>query len=181
MYASSTLAPKYKPTLLVRVSDMQPVPGSNVQGQYWALSYSCNQSIFHTDNKNHKKSDPSQYIIVSRQQTSSKSIKRTVNLEKFIQQICIDFGIEYIWYDHLCLSQEQNNAVDVPQTRLVYSNACGTVALVPQLKEIANGKANLDIMLNCQWNKRLWNFHELHMSKKVLFVGRNVYFWADRI
>ncbi|KAI8143066.1 hypothetical protein BJV82DRAFT_657426 [Fennellomyces sp. T-0311] len=170
-------APKFKPTWLVRVADMQVVRGSTVPGPYWALSYSWNQSgrLISKGGEEYDRIDNA-YITY-------------VKFEKLVQQICKDFGIQYIWYDQLCINQSDHDAKiqEIKQMHSIYGNALCTLALVPELNvdqpHCHNGPPgdfpNVRVLTKSQWCQRMWTLEEAYVSKDILFVGRNVHVWAD--
>ncbi|KAI9278780.1 hypothetical protein BDA99DRAFT_567435 [Phascolomyces articulosus] len=87
--------PDFMPTKLVCISDMAVVDGSQVNEGYCALSYSWNQSGSFFYNPFRRK-----YII--RPDGNCEYVK----FEGIIQQICQQFNIKYIWYDQLCINQD---------------------------------------------------------------------------
>ncbi|KAI9484861.1 heterokaryon incompatibility protein-domain-containing protein [Zychaea mexicana] len=143
----------FRPTWLVRVSDMQRVPGREAAKSYCALSYPWSYSgdiIQDTNGKStfidrgkHKlvlKNFPSNGGNKSgkRQQTSNHSCVdvQYVKFESIIQQLCKDRRIEYIWYDKICIDQDDKKArlAEIKQMHKIYSHADFTVALIPEMK-----------------------------------------------
>ncbi|KAI9271887.1 hypothetical protein BDA99DRAFT_595139 [Phascolomyces articulosus] len=62
----------------------------------------------------------------------TKTIKY-VKFEGIIQQICQQFNIKYIWYDQLCINQDNKDEKqhEIRNIHHIYENAYCTVALVP--------------------------------------------------
>ncbi|KAI8138781.1 hypothetical protein BJV82DRAFT_629777 [Fennellomyces sp. T-0311] len=198
-----SLASEFRPNWLVRVSDMQVVPGSSVTDPYWALSYSWNQSgeIFKTGDEKYDRIDQGKHQIISCQ-TSIESIggvertfvdttteeTRLVKFEELIKQMCHDFGIQYLWYDQMCIDQSDHDAKmqEIQQMHLIYKNAYCTLVLMPELKIIGKSRfgrrfANPDVIAKSEWCKRAWTLEEAYMSRDMLIVGNDVYIWSDRI
>ncbi|KAI8144009.1 hypothetical protein BJV82DRAFT_74164 [Fennellomyces sp. T-0311] len=200
---------KFRPTWLVRVSDMQVVPGSEVDDHYWTLSYSWSQSgemiersdgeYDRIDESKHKIVTYERHIAITKTKVKSKwwshrqratELQKTplimnVNFERIIQRICKDFDIKYIWYDQMCIDQDDHDAKvrEIRQMHLIYKNSRCTLALIPELEVTADlgYRANVDIIPESQWSKRIWTLEEAYMSKSILFVGRNVHIWSKRV
>ena len=112
--------PKFMPNKLIRTSDMKVARGSQVNEGYCTLSYSWNQSGELVKNEVtgfSERYDRGRHKIVfpprtmrkkprGRVQTSRKAM--FVKFEGIIQQICKDFNIKYIWYDQLCIDQDNS-------------------------------------------------------------------------
>ncbi|KAI8142904.1 hypothetical protein BJV82DRAFT_612683 [Fennellomyces sp. T-0311] len=188
---STTKVPKFRPTWLVRISDMQLVPGSAVVDHYWALSYSWGQSgnIIHNGDEKFERVDEGKHIIVSKRKILSWKPKRKVTFERLIQRISKDFGIRYIWYDQMCIEQDDRDskANEIRKMHLIYKFARCTLALVPELSftgdkdHDGNDITNIDIIIDSQWSKRMWTLEEAYMSKNIVFVGRNVHLWSNDV
>ncbi|KAI8148348.1 hypothetical protein BJV82DRAFT_263335 [Fennellomyces sp. T-0311] len=188
---------------------MQIVPGSTVDEHYWALSYAWHQTgeiiekgdseFERIDNGNHEIiSYESQSLteqedwqgkrrIVSEIDPESKKIHHA-KFEGVLQQICKDFDIRYIFYDQMCIDQNDHDEKmrDIKHMHLFYENAYCTLALVPELehKDSAfhkNSPADIDGLVHSQWSTRAWTLFEAYVSKNLLFVGRNVHFWSNAI
>ncbi|KAI9251475.1 hypothetical protein BDA99DRAFT_521976 [Phascolomyces articulosus] len=56
-----------------------------------------------------------------------------VKFEGIIQQICQQFNIKYIWYDQLCINQDnkEEKQREIRNMHQIYENAYCTVAFVP--------------------------------------------------
>ncbi|KAI9271737.1 hypothetical protein BDA99DRAFT_500856, partial [Phascolomyces articulosus] len=56
-----------------------------------------------------------------------------VKFEVIIQQICQQFNIKYVWYDQLCINQDDKEEKyrEIRNMHQIYENAYCTVALVP--------------------------------------------------
>ncbi|KAI8143008.1 hypothetical protein BJV82DRAFT_713682 [Fennellomyces sp. T-0311] len=188
------MVPIFKPTWLVRVSNMQVVPGSSVKGHYWCLSYSWNQSgeLIHRGGEKYDRIDSCghQIITYDNSTTIDDSVSqriRYVNFNDLIQQICIDFCITYIWYDQLCIDQNDHDSKmrEIQQMHLIYKNARCTLALIPELRcesgKTRGGYANMGVIPESQWSKRMWTLEEAYMSRNILFVGRDVHIWLNEI
>ncbi|KAI8143278.1 hypothetical protein BJV82DRAFT_657230 [Fennellomyces sp. T-0311] len=195
---SEGLESEFRPTRLVRVEDMEIISGSDVNEPYWALSYSWNQSgkIIPGDDEDERIDEGQHEITAYETHTYNnwrgkfKAVdagtikKRFVTFECLIQQICLDFDIKYIWYDQMCIDQKNHDmkAHEIHQMHLIYQNARCTLALVPELEaDNTYNIANIDILPDCQWSKRIWTLEEAYMSKHTLFVGRNVHLWSNEI
>ncbi|KAI9264150.1 hypothetical protein BDA99DRAFT_508538, partial [Phascolomyces articulosus] len=61
-----------------------------------------------------------------------------VKFEGIIQQICQQFNIKYIWYDQLCINQDnkEEKQNEIRNMHQVYENAYCTVALVPDYNNL---------------------------------------------
>ncbi|KAI9278430.1 hypothetical protein BDA99DRAFT_492117 [Phascolomyces articulosus] len=244
---------KFEPTLLVRVSDMQVVPGSTAVDQgYCALSYAWNQSGEMVDSKKKKnrllfrrnrneddeknddnstnkeitREDKGLHKIIS-SKTDTKKTERNlifsihknnrnlnenksnkvdhVQFEKLVQQIAQDFGVQYIWYDQMCIDQHQDPMEIARQLQRekhqVFEHANYTIALVPELEKIDPNEqhqndeatdirhsllpkqpyANMEVLATTMWSKRMWIMEEAYMSQQILFVGRNVFLLSNAI
>ncbi|KAG2221005.1 hypothetical protein INT45_004624 [Circinella minor] len=191
------------PNYLVRTSDMKVVKGSEVQEGYCTLSYSWNQSgeivINETGKKSHRRIDQGKHKIIFPGKTVPKKPRgrkripgkvKFVKFEGIIQEICKDFNIKYIWYDQMCINQddEEEKHNEIREMHKIYSNAHCKVALIPDLKifsygpEKSTGGAithNLDLgaFSMTQWMKRMWTLEETVMSSRMLFVGSNIHAW----
>ncbi|KAI9276886.1 hypothetical protein BDA99DRAFT_494344 [Phascolomyces articulosus] len=180
------------PTWLVRVSDMQLVPGSSIKEgtHYHALSYSWNQSgeIVKKDDGTNKydRIDNKRHTIISGWHKLRKH--KHVSFEGIIQRICKDFNVHYIWYDQMCIDQTDTTKKqhEIQQMHHIYRNAQFTIVLVPELeytgeKDHRHGGQRglvMDTLLETEWAKRLWTLEESYMSRKMLFVGTNVHMWS---
>ncbi|KAI8143020.1 hypothetical protein BJV82DRAFT_713694 [Fennellomyces sp. T-0311] len=207
---SGFFVPKFKPTWLVRVSDMQVVRGASVDGHYWALSYSWNQSgkLVHQGGEEYERIDQGQHQITEYRRIPGNTTETSwgpstrvmtdtdfdpetastkfVTFEGLVQQICKDFGIKYIWYDQMCINQDdqEEKLREIKQMHLVYKNARCTVVLVPELQctlenGIINNNACIEEIPNSEWCRRMWTLQEAYVSEHILFLGRNVHIWAD--
>ncbi|KAI9271537.1 hypothetical protein BDA99DRAFT_594509 [Phascolomyces articulosus] len=99
-----------------------------------------------------------------------------VKFEDIIQQICQQFNIKYIWYDQLCINQDNNEEKqhEIRNMHRIYENAYCTVALVPEYSFEERLRANKQ-----QYFKRLWTLEEVVKSKRLIFVGRDEHRWGD--
>ncbi|KAI9276647.1 hypothetical protein BDA99DRAFT_554610 [Phascolomyces articulosus] len=168
--------PEFMPSILVRSSDMKVVNGSQILKGYYALSYSWNQSgkiIYNTFRDRHIRVDKGKHKIIFSDDEdkiispNKKNIIRSwnkiqnkhgddvlnntkyVKFEGIIQQICQQFNIKYIWYDQLCINQDD--------------------------KEEKYQK----IPHEYQYFKRLWTLEEAIKSKRQLLVGENTHIWTE--
>ena len=194
--------PSFMPSYLVRTSDMKVVQGSEVNEGYCTLSYSWNQSgeivkneatgesDFRIDQGKHKIIFPAK--TVRKKPRGRKRVPRTVTFVTFeglIQEICKDFNVKYIWYDQMCINQndEKEKHCEIHQMHKIYSNAYCTIALVPELEALMHknyASSRLSVtgashrtLLRSQWMKRMWTLEEAVMSSRMLFVGRNIHYW----
>ena len=118
---------------------MKVVQGSKVHEGYCALSYSWNQSgeivINETGKKSHRCIDEGKHIIlpakiVREKQRGRKRIPRKikyVKFEKCIQEICKGFNVKYIWYDQMCINQNDENKNIVRYVKCVKYTVMHTV------------------------------------------------------
>ncbi|KAI8142907.1 hypothetical protein BJV82DRAFT_111089 [Fennellomyces sp. T-0311] len=177
---------KFKPTWLVRVSDMEVVPGSTVDGHYWTLSYSWNQSgeIVHKGDEEYERIDHGKHQIIENGMDATKE-SRSVTFKGLVQQICLDFGAEYIWLDQMCIDQDDHDAkvYEIQRMHLIYMHACATLALVPELvytgdkDDDGNDIANINGIPNSQWSKRIWTLEEAYLSLDTRYIGSNVHLY----
>ncbi|KAI9266784.1 hypothetical protein BDA99DRAFT_536193 [Phascolomyces articulosus] len=199
--------PEYMPSKLVRISDMKLVRGSEVNEGYCTISYSWNQSgeVIPADiTGKSKRIDEGKHRIIFPAKTvrqrprGRKRIPRKVKFVKFegiIQQIGKDFNIKYIWFDQMCIDQDnpEEKHREIRNMYKTYTNAYCTIALLPELKRIGpilrqeDGKFvwnfHLDIedIQGSQWIKRLWCLEETLLSSNIILVGRNVSCRWDRL
>ncbi|KAI9251464.1 hypothetical protein BDA99DRAFT_541452 [Phascolomyces articulosus] len=164
--------PDFMPTKLVRISDMKAVDGSQVNEGYCALSYSWNQSgdiLFDETTGKSKRIDEGKHKII-RIYGSYEYVK----FEVIIQEICQQFNIKYIWYDQLCINQDDKDEKqhEICNMYHIYENAYCTVALVPDYS-----KSRCLNESEQQYFKRLWTLEEAIKSKRLLFVGRDKHQW----
>ena len=195
--------PTFMPNRLVRVSDMKVVRGSEISEGYCTLSYSWSQSgelvknattgeIERYDHGKHKIIFPPK--VVRKKPRGRKRIPRKTKFVKFegiIQEICKDFNIKYIWYDQMCINQndKEEKHGEIGQMHKIYSNAYCTIALVPELQAYPpepiegvfswNTRYRFDrySISETQWMSRIWTLEEAIMSSKMLFIGRNAHIW----
>ncbi|KAI9249701.1 heterokaryon incompatibility protein-domain-containing protein [Phascolomyces articulosus] len=127
--------------------------------------------------------------------TRSKATIKHVTYEELLQQICKDFEIEYLWYDKICIDQSDHEIKlqEIKQMHKIYSNACYTVAIVPEVhiydpKDFdtidlvyddtkASTKAWIDMVAKSLWWKRSWTLEETMSSKRILVIGTDTHFW----
>ncbi|KAG2214929.1 hypothetical protein INT45_010573 [Circinella minor] len=185
---------------------MKVVEGSKVQEGYCALSYSWDQSgeiIKSEANEKSYRIDQGKHEIVYPAKTvrkkprGRKRIRRKVKFVKFeelIQEICKDFNIKYIWYDQMCINQNDEKAKysEISQMHQIYSNTYCTIALVPEMTavsyklypgfKLSSGYINLYYAFQkAQWMKRMWTLEEAILSSKVVFIGKNIHCWYHQI
>ena len=136
------------PSWLVRVSDIKVIPGSQVDEGYCALSYSwgwCGDNIVDSSSGKSERNDEGKHKIIfppkkiKQKPRGRKRIPGKIKFVKFegiIQQICKDFNAKYIWYDQLCIDQDnmEEKQREIHQMHKIYSNAYCTVALLPEFQ-----------------------------------------------
>ncbi|KAG2219335.1 hypothetical protein INT45_006868 [Circinella minor] len=198
--------PDFMPSYLVRTSDMKLVEASKVQEGYCTLSYSWSQSGEVIKNektgKSHRIDNGKHEIIFpgtpiqenSEREEQTLGEVKYVKFEGLIQEICKDFNIKYIWYDQMCIDQEDEKKkhAEIHQMHKIYSNAYCTIALIPELMVEAQGQGSRvawfiatmtydRVFQEAQWMKRMWTLEETLLSSKILFVGRNAHCWWYRL
>ncbi|KAI8146951.1 hypothetical protein BJV82DRAFT_665056 [Fennellomyces sp. T-0311] len=111
-----------------------------------------------------------------------------VTFKDIIQQVCRDFGINYVWYDQMCIDQNdpEERRREIQRMYDIYKNANCTIALIPELcvKQSLysqNIKSNIGEIMNAAWSKRMWTLEEALVSNQLLFVGQNSHVWFDTI
>ncbi|KAG2223394.1 hypothetical protein INT45_002889 [Circinella minor] len=168
---------EFRPTWIVRTSDMQRVPGTDATDGYCTLSYSWNYSG----------------DLIKGEDDEYECIDNEVKFEQLLQQLCKDFNIEYIWYDKMCI--DQNNKVakhtEIENMHQIYRSAAYSVAMIPEMAipESVESFHEREVIEKClidicqsQWFKRMWTLEEAIMSNHIVFVGRNAHLWnAARI
>ncbi|KAG2224745.1 hypothetical protein INT45_009060 [Circinella minor] len=189
--------PIVMPSKLIRVSDMVVVPGNEVDEGYCALSYSwdhCGEPEWNKTTAEIKRIDKGKHTIYTKifepeLQKNAISL-RFVNFKTIIQQICKDFGINYIFYDQECITvdNKKERQYEISQMNKVFKNASFTVVLIPELCYSPSESgvtcvkmANIDVISSSSWGKCMWTLEEAFISKRILFVGKDVYMWSDVI
>ncbi|KAI9262319.1 hypothetical protein BDA99DRAFT_537659 [Phascolomyces articulosus] len=223
-YRRDATAGEYRPTCLIRVSDWKKVPGKQVETGYCALSYVWEQSgdVVQKENGEYDCIDNGRHCIVEgydmgkngfsptdeeenkfevqlSPSTRSKAAIKHVTYEELLQQICKDFEIEYLWYDKICIDQSDDEIKlrEIKQMNKIYSNACYTVAIVPEvhiydpkdfdtinpLRDATESsiKAWADMGQRSLWWKRSWTLEETMSSKRILVVGTDTHFWQHSL
>ncbi|KAI9259658.1 hypothetical protein BDA99DRAFT_605968 [Phascolomyces articulosus] len=212
------LRPKvnYRPRWLIRTTDWKKVLGVEARNGYCVFSYCWSQSgetILQTDENGHIKpyttGNIKNYIDRGRHkltkvskeprkaknlfQTHKKTIEIDATYEQFLQQLCKDFQIHYLWYDKVCIDQinEREKLANIKELYRIYGNANYLVAFVPEMKvrspedfdqvhEEHGSNARriaLGALYKSQWFGHSWTLMELMVSKHVLMVGRDLHFW----
>ncbi|KAI8140230.1 heterokaryon incompatibility protein-domain-containing protein [Fennellomyces sp. T-0311] len=194
----------FRPTWLVRVSDMKRVHGSVATLGYCALSYSWNYSGDIVEHENGKSTcdDKGLHKIIKHSWDSDHQGRRveTVTMVKFdtvIQEICRNFGIDYIWYDKVCIDQddEKSKQEEINQMHNIYKNALFTVVLIPELDPPQSSPSSRNIrfqhdpydgfcfqqILRSEWCKRMWTLEEAVLSRNMVFVGQAAHFWSHQM
>ncbi|KAI9244677.1 hypothetical protein BDA99DRAFT_594265 [Phascolomyces articulosus] len=169
-YRLNARAGDFRPTHLIRVSDLEKVPGEEATNGYCALSYCWEQSG-----------------EIVQENDGYKCIDN-------------DFQIEYLWYDKVCIDQSDMKArqQEIKQMHRIYGNACYTVAFIPEVgitdsnnfhtisdKYPSATKAHIEAVQNIwvesSWRKRSWTLEEVMMSKRILIVGANANLWQHSL
>ncbi|KAI8139913.1 hypothetical protein BJV82DRAFT_625466 [Fennellomyces sp. T-0311] len=178
-------ASEYRPERVIRVSDMTVVPGSEAVDGYCALSYSWTwggERVVLADGRQDVK-DEGHHVVVT------QDGQKHVHFEGCLQQLCKDFGIDYLWYDRQCVNigDATEKIQSLRNMYNTYSNALFTVALVPEmaaLDRVSDTKTLaqcLDQILESEWCQRVWLLAEAMISKKILFVGKDVHIWSTAL
>ncbi|KAI8142213.1 hypothetical protein BJV82DRAFT_579741 [Fennellomyces sp. T-0311] len=180
---------------------MKLVRGSEVRERYYTLSYSWNQSgdyVKNEHNDEYIRNDQGKHQIIFYRKRKAKKYPRGrtrtrvpvkprfVKFERLVQQICKDFGVRYIWWDQYCIDQSnpEEKRREIMQMHSIYKNAYCALVLIPELDftghMIQTGEyiANTRNIMETEWVKRVWTLEEAFMSKRMLFVGRNVHMWS---
>ncbi|KAI9250446.1 hypothetical protein BDA99DRAFT_563969 [Phascolomyces articulosus] len=172
------------PAKLVRVSDMQVVDGASINEGYCALSYSwswCGENnIVNNVTGKSLRVDKGKHKIIFPDKV------KEVKFEGVIQQLCKDFNIKYIWFDQMCIDQNNKKEKyrEMKRMHVIYSHAHCTIALVPELQteiwtqggETHRGMGSVNLM-HSDWMRRIWTLEEGLMSSNLLFVGQDTYMW----
>ncbi|KAI7847521.1 hypothetical protein BDC45DRAFT_541811 [Circinella umbellata] len=191
----------FRPTWLIRMSDLVKVPGKEVtETGYCALSYAWTWSgeKFTNETTGHPevRDEGKHKIITTVQKDNGTVLSRDVKFESLLQQICQDFKVEYLWFDRWCvdINNEEEKVESLKQMYLTYSHADYAIALVPEMEIIISNNKNdlseqqrlvqvlehcLDQIIQCEWTKRVWLLVEAMMSKRLLFLGKDVHMWSD--
>ncbi|KAI7852033.1 hypothetical protein BDC45DRAFT_514170 [Circinella umbellata] len=122
---------------------------------------------------------------------------RKVTFTEIIQQLCWMFEIDYIWYDQLCIDQSdsEDKQNEIRQMHQIYGNAQFTLVMIPEMQFVCPNPEDgsdrrptetaiqqcIQQIATSKWSKRAWTFEEAVLSKRLLFVGRDVHLWSDTI
>ncbi|KAI9250177.1 hypothetical protein BDA99DRAFT_608478 [Phascolomyces articulosus] len=180
--------PEFMPTKLVRVSDMTVIYGSHVDIGYCALSYSWNQSGDMVLNKvkgKYERIDEGRHKVIDhdhkiRRRGKKNKMRRKMKYVKFegiIQRICQQFNIKYIWFDQMCIDQDdkEEKKREIRNMHHIYGNAYCTVALVPKFTQEKGLKIYQDYF------RRLWTLEEAIKSNRLVFVGSDIHQWGEDV
>ncbi|KAI9276830.1 hypothetical protein BDA99DRAFT_531928 [Phascolomyces articulosus] len=192
----------FRPTSLIRVSDMKIVKGVDIDEGYCIISLANNQSSEFVIQE--VRNEPTAVTIPKRgnDNESHRIIERgflgrtrQVSFNSLIQQICKDFDIRYIWFGRTPI---RFNA----QMDNIYKYADYTLALVPELEHVvindnhrhsssnnsqlnilwksntSDKRANIQVLPFTVWARDVLEDNNVYLSKKILFVGRNVHFFS---
>ncbi|KAI9243909.1 hypothetical protein BDA99DRAFT_529703 [Phascolomyces articulosus] len=133
-----------------------------------------------------------------RMESESNPNTHCVSFTEIIKQLCWMFEIDYIWYDQLCIlqSNHQDKQNEIRQMHQIYGNAQFTLVMIPEMRfnskyveEIYEGRTPtqrgiqecIQQIATSKWAQRTWTFEEAVLSKRLLFVGRNVHVWSDTL
>ncbi|KAI9262302.1 hypothetical protein BDA99DRAFT_537640 [Phascolomyces articulosus] len=186
-------AGEHRPTYLIRVSVWKKVPEN---GEYDSIDngrdcivegYDMNKGDLTTMTL----TEEEKYEVQFSPSTRSKTTINHVTYEELLQQICKDFDIEYLWYDKKCIDQfdDEIKLLEIKQMHKIYSNACYTVAIVPEVHihdpkdfDTINSmfeyiEAWTDMAQDSLWWKRSWTLEETMSSKRILVIGTDTYLW----
>ncbi|KAI9276761.1 hypothetical protein BDA99DRAFT_554716 [Phascolomyces articulosus] len=108
-----------------------------------------------------------------------KTVKQ-VKFESILQHICQQFNIKYIWFDQMCINQDdkEEKKREIRNMHHIYENAYCTIALTPEFSGLNVATPSSE---DYQYFKRLWTLEEAIKSKKLLFVGKDVHKWGEDI
>ncbi|KAI9275782.1 hypothetical protein BDA99DRAFT_532733 [Phascolomyces articulosus] len=222
--------PPYPPSL-VRITDMKiisPPPNKN-DIKFCAISYPpsiYSGGIIRTDKKDDSETLYQQddkkttckdqgglhNLITYSPDPSTGKNRPTVENVKFeviLQRLCKDFGVEYLWYDKMCIDSSTKNEekkYELSNIHYRYRSAQFTIALIPEMelcpKEYDIGerltviddedndiptffnnnlKHCLRLLQQSKWCKAVWTYVEAIHSSTILFIGKNVHFTSDQI
>ncbi|KAI9488942.1 heterokaryon incompatibility protein-domain-containing protein [Zychaea mexicana] len=203
----------FRPTWLVRTSDMQRVPGTDAVDGYCTLSYSWNYSgdLVQGEDGEYECVDNGHHQLIYKPSEGASFFEHEiqhVKFEQLVQQLCKDFEINYIWYDKMCIDQNDKVAKhsEIERMHQIYRSGKFAVAMIPEMsvpegvKEVSwtSGILNLRHVINdekfkerntienclhaicdSQWYKRMWTLEEAIMSRQIVFVGRNAHLWLS--
>ncbi|KAI9271495.1 hypothetical protein BDA99DRAFT_533983 [Phascolomyces articulosus] len=107
----------------------------------------------------------------------SKTIQY-VKFEVIIQQICQQFNIKYIWYDQMCINQDDKKEKqhEMRNMHQIYQNAYCTVAFIPDHSHKKHLYASRQ-----QYFRHIWTLEEVINSERLLLVGGDKHEWGDQI
>ncbi|KAI7848991.1 heterokaryon incompatibility protein-domain-containing protein [Circinella umbellata] len=195
---------------------MQRVPGTDATDGYCTLSYSWNYSgdLIKGEDDEYECIDYGKHKLIFKTKEDGSFFDheiKEVKFEQLLQQLCKDFNIEYIWYDKMCIDQNDKVAkhTEIENMHQIYRSAAYSVAMIPEMsipesvesvswtsgimnisRVVNNEKFHereviekcLDDICQSQWFKRMWTLEEAIMSNHIVFVGRNAHLWnASRI
>ncbi|KAI9268849.1 heterokaryon incompatibility protein-domain-containing protein [Phascolomyces articulosus] len=118
-----------------------------------------------------------------------------VTFKQLLQQICKNYQIDYLWYDKMCIDQEnkEEKLKELKQMHRIYGNARYCLVLVPEIGVHPRDISQLTLEPYCgnngrwvamklqlktsKWFQRSWTLEELMASKKIFILGTNVNLW----
>ncbi|KAI8148058.1 hypothetical protein BJV82DRAFT_653961 [Fennellomyces sp. T-0311] len=196
----------HRPSYLIRTFDWKRVSGKEAKEGYCALSYCWEQSgkIIPIESGDYTCIDVPGHTMKTFGSIPYSDLpnglapneEQNVTYEGLLKRICQDFKIRYLWYDKICINQmgKEEKQREIKQMHLIYSSACYTVAMIPEVsiaslwdlgwqkslsKVIAGAEQKVyEQVQKSLWWKRSWTLEELMMSDNILIVGRNAHLWA---
>ncbi|KAI9258027.1 hypothetical protein BDA99DRAFT_583621 [Phascolomyces articulosus] len=206
----------FRPTRLVRVTDMEVIQGSELNNDehYCTISYSWGQSGDIVKIKNditgnddydcidkgkHTIIDsPTKKVKIKGQSRGRRKIRiepkiRHVKFQDLIQQMALDFGAKYIWYDKMCIKQDdpEDKKSEIRKMHQVYYHSLFTLIVIPELRtcrryhQTASGafkstfRVTSDILHYSGYGRRSWCLEELYRAQLFVCIGQNAHFWSD--
>ncbi|KAI9278198.1 hypothetical protein BDA99DRAFT_577603 [Phascolomyces articulosus] len=193
---------EFMPTKLVRISDMKVVEGSHIKEGYCTLSYSWNQSgdsVVDPITGKEKRLDEGkhqlvfsplstlQHVYYKMQNNDIPDTSKHVLFEGIIQHMCQQFNIHYLWYDQMCINQDdkEERKREIRNMHRIYNNDYCTIALVPEfyVETEKDGKPSFNTVSDVQvLNFHIWGnytasapVHDLSRSLEDLNVQQILY------
>ncbi|KAI8144341.1 hypothetical protein BJV82DRAFT_712323 [Fennellomyces sp. T-0311] len=142
---------------------MKVIPGNQADEGYYALSYAwnwCGDIVKDKDGKE-QVCDHGLHKIIAYQEGVQRP-PQWVKCKQIIRQLCQDLNIKYVWYDPMCIKEDERQE-EIRETPQIYRHAYCTLILVPELNVTESdielvGKmrtAKVDAISKSVWIKRI--------------------------